>query len=89
MKVYLDNNVVSGRVRSDLAADELTAVRTIERAWANGQVEVVTSRETEREQNRTKNEQIRSALEQDRPNVPLVSEDHRLLGIRAQWLRLV
>jgi predicted nucleic acid-binding protein len=83
MKVYLDNNIVSAMVRSDLAADEMTAVRKIKSASADGKIEVVTSRETHREQSRTKNEQLRAALEQDRP--PLVKEDHRLLGIRAQF----
>lgn len=85
MKVYLDNNIVSGIVRSDLAAGEMAAVRKIERAWADGKIEVETSRETEREQNRTQNEQLRSALEQKRANVPLVKEDHQLRGSRAQF----
>jgi predicted nucleic acid-binding protein len=86
MKAYLDNNIVCGRVRSDLAEEnEMTAVRNIERAWTNGQLEICTSPESWREQDRTKDENLRLELERDRPNVPVVSDDHRLLGIRAQF----
>jgi predicted nucleic acid-binding protein len=85
MKVYLDTNIVSGRVQSDLAATEMTAVQKIERAWKNGLLDVVTSRETHREQDRAKDPNVRSALERDRRNVPVVAEDHRLLGIRAHF----
>jgi predicted nucleic acid-binding protein len=85
MKVYLDNNIVCGRVRADLEAPELAAVRQIEHRWTNGELEVVTSRESWREQDRTKDKNLRSRFEEDRPNVPIVPHDHRLLGIRAQF----
>jgi predicted nucleic acid-binding protein len=85
MKVYLDNVIVCGRVRSDLASIEMAAVRSIERSRTNGQLEIYTSREAWREQDRAKDENLRLELERDRPNVPVVSDDHRLLGIRAQF----
>lgn len=84
MKAYFDNVIVCGRVRSDLAETEMTAVRNIERAGTNGQLEIYTSREAWREQDRAKDD-LRLEFEQDRPNVPVVPDDHRLLGIRAQF----
>jgi predicted nucleic acid-binding protein len=85
MKAYLDNNIVCGRVRSDLAETEMIALQKIDRSRTNGQVEIVTSRESWREQDRAKDKNLRSEFERDRPNVPIVADDHRLLGIRAQY----
>ncbi len=81
-KAYLDNNILSGRVSSDLPEIEMAALRRIERARTNGQLEVVTSRESHREQDRAKDETLRLELERDRPNISVVSDDHLLLGIR-------
>jgi predicted nucleic acid-binding protein len=82
MKVYLDNVIVCGRVRSDLELGEMTAVHEIEAAYKAGKLEIVTSREAE--QDRTRDKNVRLELERDRPNVPVVSDDHRLLGIQYQ-----
>ena len=84
MKVYLDNVIVCGRVRSDLHAAEMEAVRAIEAAEKDGRLELVTSRESWREQDRTKDDAVRSELQLDRPNVPVVAGDHCLLGFHHQ-----
>jgi hypothetical protein len=67
MKVYLDNVIVCGRVRSDLETGEMTAVRQIEDAYKAGKLEIVTSREAWREQDRTQDKNLRLEFEQDRP----------------------
>jgi len=81
MKVYLDNVIVCGRVRNDLDPIEVAAVRRMEAAKDGGQLNIVTSRESWREQDRTKDQALRSQFHQDRPNVPVVTDDHRVLGI--------
>jgi hypothetical protein len=88
MLAYLDNVIVCGRVRSDLAAIEMAAVQHIEQARLNGLLKVVTSRESWREQDRTQDKIVRSELEQDRSNIPIVVDDHRLLGLHHQQDRL-
>jgi hypothetical protein len=85
MKVYLDNNIVCGRVRDDLEPTEMTAVRKIEAAAERGQLNIVTSREAWREQDRTRDADVRSQFEQDRRNVEVVRDDHRMLGARANY----
>jgi hypothetical protein len=85
VKVYLDNNIVSGRVCDDLEPAEMAAVRKIEAAAQRGELIVVTSREAWREQDRTRDADLRSQLEQDRANVEVVREDHRMLGARANY----
>jgi hypothetical protein len=85
MKVYLDNVIVCGRVRSDLDAAEMTAVRQIEAAVQTCDLDIVTSREAWQEQDRTSDKNLHSEFERDRPNVPVVSDDHRLLCVRAQF----
>jgi hypothetical protein len=85
VKVYLDNNIVSGRVRDDLKPAEMAAVRKIEAAAQRGELIIVTSREAWREQDRTPDADVRSQLERDRANVEVVREDHRMLGARANY----
>jgi hypothetical protein len=86
MKAYLDNNIVSGMVRGDLVEPtEMTAVRQIEAAAQRDQLSVVTSRETGREQDRTRDAGVRAQLQQERGKVELVREDHLMLGARAQY----
>jgi hypothetical protein len=85
VKIYLDNNIVSGMSRGDLEPTEMDAVRQIEAAAARGELEIVTSRETWREQDRTRDPAVRSQLEEDRENVPIVSHDHVMLGSTARY----
>jgi predicted nucleic acid-binding protein len=85
LKTYLDNVIVCGRVRSDLKPAEMAAVRQIEEAAKRGELTIVTSREAWREQDRTPNEASRARFTQDRDNVPVVRDDHRMLGSRANY----
>jgi hypothetical protein len=85
MKIYLDNCIVSGMSRGDLEPMEMDAVRQLEAADEGGKSETVTSRETWREQDRTRNSAVRSQLERDRQNVELVRQDHVMLVTRAVY----
>jgi len=81
MRVYLDNVAVSGRVLGDLSpAAEMDAMRVIERAASAGMLKMVTSRESWREQERTKNPNKRAKLEAARGQVSAVATDHVVLG---------
>jgi hypothetical protein len=53
MKVYLDNMIVSGKVRSDLGPQEMTAVEGLIDYKRRGLIQPVTSRESWREQEGT------------------------------------
>jgi predicted nucleic acid-binding protein len=92
MKVYLDNVIVSGMTRGDLPAAEMIAVRQMQAASKNGRLEIVcdlfTSRETWREQEKTRNQALRSQFEQERSNVPVVSADHQVTGFHNSQDRL-
>jgi hypothetical protein len=85
MKIYLDNCIVSGMSRSDLEPTEMEAVRQLEAADERGKSETVTSRETWREQDRTRDTVVRSQLERDRQNIQLVRHDHLMLATRAVY----
>ena len=81
MKVYLDNVIASGRVLSDLQpADEMSAVRTIEQLASQGALDWCTSRESWREQERTRDSTRRAMLEEARLDVPVVEKDHEVFG---------
>jgi hypothetical protein len=80
MRIYLDNVIASGRIRGDLEPPEMAAVRQLDQQAANGKLEVLTARESWREQERTKDPAVRNALGQSRGDVPVVQDDHRVLG---------
>src|SRR5438105_12428188 len=81
VKVYLDNMVASARVRGDLALpEEQLALKLILGHRNLSQFEIVTSRESWREQDRTRSEKVREELRSARAETPVVSEDHKLLG---------
>jgi predicted nucleic acid-binding protein len=84
-RVYLDNVAASGRVVGDLTPVEMEALRKIERAHSDGILKMVTSRESWREQDRTKDEARRSALQAAREEVSVVATDHLLLGLNHQY----
>ncbi len=85
MKVYLDNVIASGKVLSDLEPpDEMAAVRTIEKCASQGALDVCTSRESWREQSRTRDGAKRETLEQARSDIPVVEKDHEVLGFSLQ-----
>ena len=79
-KVYLDNNIVSGRIRGDLRQTEMPAVTAIDRLHSEGRIERVTSRESWREQERTRDADQRAVLAARRDEVAVVQDDHRLHG---------
>ena len=81
MKVYFDNVIVSGKIRSDLKPTaEMTAVKGLVECERRGQVEIVTSRESWREQENTKDAATREALRQARPDTAVVPYDHEVFG---------
>ena len=84
MKVYLDNVIASARVRDDLASlPERHALKLIQEHSNFGKLEMVTSRESWREQERTRNTQALEELRASRDKTPIVSQDHRLLGFNS------
>jgi hypothetical protein len=86
MRVYYDNNIASARVTGDLSAPEqMAAVRTIERAHDAG---MITSKESWREQERTRDPSKRAYLKERRNEVSIVPNDHVLLGVHHQEGRL-
>jgi predicted nucleic acid-binding protein len=81
MKVYLDNVIVSGKVRGDLhPPQEMAAVRDLVKADEKGQIEIYTSRWTWSEQDRTRDDLIRVKLKESRGEIEVVADDHRVLG---------
>jgi len=81
MRVYLDNVIASALVRGDLAEPlEMEALRSLDAQARLGKLEIVTSRESWREQERTKSPETCEELRNARSGVPVVSYDHRLLG---------
>jgi predicted nucleic acid-binding protein len=81
LRVYLDNVAASGRVTGDLAPEtEMEALRLIERAHQARLVKMVTSRESWREQDRTRDPQRRAMLEAARDELSAVAIDHAPLG---------
>ena len=84
MEAYLDNCVVSGMVRGDLAAAEMAVIPKLKVAVDEGRLRLVTSRESHREQDRATDPNVRAMLKQARPEVPLVAENEKLLGFNIQ-----
>jgi predicted nucleic acid-binding protein len=87
VKAYFDTCIQSGRLRADLKPAEMSAVRALEKADRKGTIEIVTSRETHREQERTNDPMLRAQLVQSHGNTPVVPKDHTLLGIHNQMDR--
>jgi len=81
MRVYYDNVIASGLITGDIAPEtEMAALRELERAHAAGTIKRVTSRESWREQERTRDAVRRSQLEAARDLVSVVQTDHRVVG---------
>jgi hypothetical protein len=81
LRVYLDNVICSGIIRGDLdPPDEMKATHALKAAHDRGEVELVLSAESFREQDRTKDAGSRALLAENRDVVPRVSSDHKLLG---------
>ena len=81
MRVYLDNVAASGRVLGDLEPiSEQKALEEIEHAHSTGRIKRVTSRESWREQDRTKDATKHALLAAARAEVSVVVSDHVVLG---------
>lgn len=81
MKVYLDNMIVSGKVRADIKPpEEMTAMWGLLDCERRGLIHIVTSRESWREQERTRDPQVREELRNAQDRTDVVSHDHSVLG---------
>lgn len=81
MKVYLDNVIASAWVLSDLEPPaEMAAVEGLREYERRGQIEVVTSRESWREQERTQDAASRQRLLEARSDLQVVPYDHEIFG---------
>src|SRR5713101_5318048 len=81
MKACVDNVIASGVVRRDLAdSSEMEALRLLLAPPYISQLEIVTSRESWREQERTRNFEARAELGDARSGIGVVPDDHRVLG---------
>lgn len=88
IKVYLDNVIDSATKLHDLAPqEEQEALGRFQPLKGMGILEIVTSRESWREQERTNNPEAREKLRGQRRNTPVVSDDHKLLGINTLEVR--
>lgn len=89
MKAYLDNVTASGRILADLnPQQEMGVVRWMEQAALRGELEIVTSREAWREQDRTRDPGKRAKLVAARSELPIVPRDHDILFINTVYDRL-
>ena len=79
MKVYFDNVIVSAAVMLDQAPDEMAAVEKLVAAFAEGKIDVETSRLAWDEQDGAKGT-VKSKLLAARGRFPVVPNDTKLLG---------
>jgi predicted nucleic acid-binding protein len=86
-KAYFDTCIESGKVQNDLPPLEMAAVRSLQKAGDEGKIEIVTSRESHREQDRAK-APLRAQLAESRGATPVVPNDHKLLGFHNQMNHL-
>jgi len=81
MKTYLDNVICSGIVSGDLnPPSEMKAARALISARDRGEINLLTSAESWREQDKTVDPQRRAILASGREVVPRVQKDHTVLG---------
>jgi hypothetical protein len=88
VKIYLDNVIVCGQIcgdiktRGDIDGREVEAMNRIYSAGGCGDVEIVTSRESHREQERTRDPVRRSLFDRRRNDTPTLSDDHLVFGFQ-------
>jgi hypothetical protein len=81
MRVYYDNVIASGLVTGKIWPEaERAALLEVEAAHQKGIIKRVTSRESWREQERTRDGTRRAQLQSARDLVSVVQADHRVLG---------
>jgi hypothetical protein len=86
MRVYYDNVIASGLITGRLWPEaEKISLREVEVAHERGIIKRVTSRESWREQERTRDDGRRDQLRSARDLVSVVQTDHRLLGFSHQY----
>src|SRR5712692_2458786 len=84
LRVYLDNVIASAWIRGDLGSPEQqTALRLIQEHMNFDKLEIVTSRESWREQDRTRDAEVREQLRTSRERMAVVPKDHKLLGFNS------
>ena len=84
-RVYYDNMIASAKVLRDLRPEsEKAALEMIESWHTSGRIKRVTSRESWREQERTRDDAKREMLKNGQDLVSVVQDDHRLLGFNHQ-----
>ena len=76
----MDNVIVSGEIRTNLEATEMAAVQELYRLASRGSLQIVTSRESWRERERTRDPDILAALQKGRSEVEVVQDDHLVPG---------
>jgi len=80
MKVYVDNVIASAVVRADLAeSSEMEALKRLQAPPYINELEIVTSRESWREQERTWDPEARAELRDARSGIGVVPDDHGVL----------
>ena len=85
--VYLDNCLVSGEVRGDLAQPaEAVALARLRDLEGKGLIDLFTSRLSWVEQDRTRDPLVRATLQSARDKTQVVPVDARLLGFNTQDL---
>ena len=84
MKVYFDNDILSGIERGDLKPEEMAAVSVLSKAQERGQIEIYTSRLSWVEQERTPHEATRLQFRDARGKIEVINDDHRVEGFSGQ-----
>jgi len=81
VRIYLDNVIASAWVRGDLGSPEQQAALKLILEHLNfDKLDIVTSRESWREQDRTRDREVREQLRTSRERMAVVPKDHKLLG---------
>ncbi len=82
IKVYLDNMVVCAITKHDLAPEEQKALDKLQKDPYRTML--VTSRQSWREQEKTKKQNDRDQFNKNRSKIPVVLNDHKVLGFSSQ-----
>ncbi len=84
IKVYLDNMIVCAITKHDLALEEQKALDTLQKDPYRTMLEIKTSRESWREQDKTNKQSVLDQLKKNRDKIPVVLNDHKVLGFSSQ-----
>ena len=82
MKIYLDNMVVCKNIKPDLVLQD--EQKALDKLRKTPLLEIVTSRESWREQEKTRYQAIRDQYQQNRDKIPIVLDDHKVLDFSSQ-----